>query len=99
MNVFSLFAANQAVAFANMSRSIWTWRSLRRNSISSWRSFAVNGPDVGFALGGLTELLGAPIRSRCPICSRGGVRVKFFGYVVGAATRLYKLNKWLAVLR
>ena len=40
VNVFSLLPANQAVAFAKMSRSIWTWRSLRRSSMSSWRSWA-----------------------------------------------------------
>ena len=31
-DVFSLFPANQAVAFANMSYSIWSWCSLHRNS-------------------------------------------------------------------
>ena len=38
VNIFSLLPANEAVAFANMSRSICTWRSLRRSSMSSWLS-------------------------------------------------------------
>ena len=33
-----------AQTFAKMSLSIWTWRSLRRNSTSSWRSAALSGP-------------------------------------------------------
>ena len=38
----SLFA-NQAVAFANMSRSRVTWRNWRRSCANSWRSAVVNG--------------------------------------------------------
>lgn len=45
VNVLSPLLANQAVAFANMSRSVWTWRSLRRSSISSWRSSALSMAD------------------------------------------------------
>ena len=43
MNVLSLLVANQAVAFARMSRSVWTCLNLRRSSISSWRSWALRG--------------------------------------------------------
>ncbi len=42
VNVLSLLWANQAVAFARMSRSICTCRNLRRRSMSSWRSLAFN---------------------------------------------------------
>jgi hypothetical protein len=38
-------SANQAVTFAKVSRSIWTWRSLRRNSIHS-RLSVYNNPCV-----------------------------------------------------
>ena len=31
-------------SIANMSRSIWTWRSLQRSSINSWRSLALGAP-------------------------------------------------------
>ena len=47
--VFSLLPANQAVAFANMSRSICTCLSLRRSSNNSWRSLVVNGVPAGTA--------------------------------------------------
>ena len=45
VDVLSPLVANQAVAFANMSRSVWTWRNLRRSSTNSWRSLAQRAPD------------------------------------------------------
>ena len=39
----SLLCANQAVAFASMSRSCFTWRSSRRKAVSSWRSEVASG--------------------------------------------------------
>ena len=38
VEVASLLPANQAVAFARMPRSIWTWRNYRRKRTSSSRS-------------------------------------------------------------
>jgi len=50
VDVFSLLAANQAVAFARMSRSCCTWRSCRRRRTSSSRSVPVRPylPGSGF---------------------------------------------------
>jgi len=42
VNVFSPLAASQAVAFANISRSVCNWRTWRRSRCSSSRSALVN---------------------------------------------------------
>ena len=56
VNVLSLLVANQAVALARMSRSVWTCRNLRRSSISSWRSWALRGVALaGWRCGGSTS--------------------------------------------
>jgi hypothetical protein len=63
VGVCSLLLANQAVAFANMSLSCWTWRSLRRSSISSWRSAAFSAAEFWSAAAGvLSRALAARIQ-------------------------------------
>lgn len=41
VDVASLRPANQAVAFARMSRSIWTWRNWRRSHTNTSNSSVV----------------------------------------------------------
>ena len=56
VNVLSLLAANQAVAFARMSRSIWTCRSCRRSLASSSRSTPLSAPVVAWPPAAPTQL-------------------------------------------
>ena len=99
MNVFSIFLANWAVGFASMSRSIWTSRSLRHNSINSKRSSAFSDPEDIFALGCLTELgIPSPVKAYS-FGNRRSVQAKFLGHPVGVAACENQLNKLLSVLR
>ena len=59
VNVLSPLCANQAVAFARMSRSSSTCLSLRRRAMSSSRSALLNvgaGPDDDLGVAWLTQL-------------------------------------------
>ncbi|WP_295624948.1 hypothetical protein [uncultured Nitrosomonas sp.] len=65
----SLLFANQAVAFANMSRSISTRLSFLRNSISSCRSLALKEVTLDIAAEAIAwlDLMGTPA-ARHQVC-------------------------------